>query len=229
MEIVPNYAFVLSGALEAGAGMDIRIQRTRTNATYPLIEIGSSSRHNEFVQPGGILEDLATFFGGHYYPDQTKNSHFMRIQGYRSVEAAKAAEPKAPARKDEIFLFREWKEDTNPSNRLEIARLFKKIRSQNHYDGVDLGIYLRLIDDGNFLAGVFIVRGSLLDSRTQGESKKRVRISSKNRPLVEAIKQVYGGNLYSFRNPSGNWVHDLRIYHEASSQAFLQKAIPFQV
>lgn len=108
-------------------------------------------------------------------------------------------EPYAPSRQEIITAFSNWESAGSADERIEVA---KSSRNKVVVE-LDATNYTRLVKDPDFLAGIIDGRGYVAVQESFNETtndeygwiSRRLRISTRNRPLLEALQQEYSGSI----------------------------------
>lgn len=174
----------LAGALAVGGSILFRpsIRRGKTSTSYPYV--GFQDTNEKFV------DKLVEIYAG------TKTSHrksyLFNLTGYRAAELIVRTEPYvAVSRKRYTIAAKNWL-DADGAKRLEIAETMK---GYNRYEGGSKEEYETLVADPAFVAGIVDSRGFISILKSQDHGYPLIRIISKNRHLLDALQELYGGTI----------------------------------
>lgn len=186
----------LGGLFETGGVMSITLstQRTPTQTYhYAIPSLGMSDNH------GDRLETLKGLFGGSVYTTKKDTNSFLwKLEGPRAAIMASIIKPYAPSRQEIIAAMELWQEATAEERR----ELAAEMKGQNRFSGISLSDYHTLLDNPEFVAGVLDGRGYLTSSVGRNDRiNPSFQISTKNRTLIEALVDKFGGKLIAESYP----------------------------
>lgn len=116
------------------------------------------------------------------------------IRNLEAVSLAERIRPFAPARQHQIDNF-SLAADLSHLERVELAE--QHSRSSRFID-VPVDEYYCLINDPNFLAGIYDSRGSLAST---SDNEPVIYISTQNKSVLDAIKSEFGGSVIEDKKP----------------------------
>jgi len=174
----------LAGVFEIAGGMGFSTYESKGNYyAYPYVH---------FTDKDQVLINLfrRTFGGRVIYKDTSSE---WRIEGESALAVAETLGKFAPSRREMVSLFFKWEEAT-VEERVEVAREI----TASYRTGVDDSDYYHLVVDPEFVAGVVDARGSFYAKPEGGPriNSRQFIIASRNIDLMEALRSLYGGNIY---------------------------------
>lgn len=177
------------GALEAGAVIAFGIQRRLTGpktghvAAYPFIA---------FREPNETFIDLLkSEYGGSKM--KVGDSWEWRLSGYRAAEIIASMEPYVVSRREVVLAARNWLE----SETAERVRIAEDMKGYDRYQEGSVEDYEELVEDPIFVAGVVDNRGKIFPFKDEKYTNARVDVYSKNKNLLDALQEQYGGQVYT--------------------------------
>lgn len=176
-------ALWLTGVFEIAGGMGFAIYRKKGHRyAYPYIHITDSDQE--------LVDFFLDNFGGRTIDKYSSTE--WKIEGHTAIPVAERLERHSLTRKDIIDSFKEW-QTASRDERVEIAESIKA----THRTPASQAEYSALIENPQFLAGVVDARGHLYlrDDKPRVNSRHFL-ISSRNRQLLMALKERYGGGNY---------------------------------
>lgn len=204
---LPNLAPLLGGFFEPGGGLNLAVKRDCRRLasgslvvyTYvdPFIHYANNSPDN--------AQWLYNLFGGTIIKDHRASSWRWGVRGTKALEIARAIEPFAPSRREQIASWENLYATDDIEEKLKIVRDLK--HSDFQYQArLSVDDYQELIANPKFLAGVYRSRGVQSELYHQGEENPwqvRLRIITSNQILLQTIQSSCGGaisigNLYAF-------------------------------
>lgn len=188
----------LAGLLEPGGAMFLRTTTIKGRKYVTPVIQHSSNRKLE-------ADFLKQRFGGGVHRPSGKNSFKWEVGGARAAEIARTIQPHSLFRQKHIAAFEAW-EDADRGERLEIAKDLKESnRNPRFLNPSDYRL------EPPVVAGAFDARGGIIyqefydPEEGYGCVYPTSFLYSRNRPLLEALKQKYGGEV-EISSPTGSEV-----------------------
>lgn len=193
-----QFAPFLGGIFSAGGSFTLRVEngikRSRSKSTgevrsylftrvIPLITYSDNR--------GSKIERFENIFGGKTISHASKDSYRWYLKDHEAVKLAFLMKDFLPSRSQAIEAFQKWSETKDPTIRLAIAQQLRE-STKGKPANLPKERYRDLIEDPQFLAGVFESRG-LIYHRKGEHTGNHIAINSENEGLLEAIREKYGG------------------------------------
>lgn len=190
----------LGGFFEIGGWIGFEVSKTtsKQKRTYEYAYPRASLVDNHKPK----LETLANLLGGVVNINRDHNRNEQHIVWTLSnsglaVCLAEHMRKYSPSHQETILAFQNWRNTTDREERVEIANLFRETEKPV----LIAQDYLPLVESSIFLAGVLDNRGfvdyaeHMHGDKSFGNITPQIVLKSTNRPLLEALHEVWGGSL----------------------------------
>lgn len=174
----------LGAVFEAGGGIGFAVgsRHERVYAT-PYVQYHDNEESR--------LRYFETTFSGR--AKELVDGWSWRMAGAKAARLVTTFGDYAPSRADIGAAFTLWLEDNNRHNRLQISTFIKAADRTP----VEMSVYLALLDESEFLAGVLDARGGVYSYK--GDNGRRdypvLVVTSKNKVLLKALEARFGGRV----------------------------------
>jgi hypothetical protein len=192
----------LGGYFEAGGTLSFTVvsrktRHGRSNDGYPFLTVSENDE--------SIIKWFKERFGGKTH--QAGQSAAWEVTKTKAYIIASSFADFAPSRKEAMAALSNWI-NSEGEERVQIARAMK---GYDRLADAKKQEYLPLVRKSDFLAGVIDSRGTLLPIRSnEGAGKASydyLRVNTVNRPLLDALKEEYGGHIVTALHAGSNWVN----------------------
>lgn len=84
----------------------------------------------------------------------------------------------------------------------QLKEMRNAITKQGRFEGLTSEAYTKLVTQSAFIAGVLDNRGTVYNlTQRKGINSPTLRVHSKNKALLDALVQIYGGSVQAFKEP----------------------------
>jgi hypothetical protein len=189
--VLPSYiGRFMAGLLETGGHMGLHV----SNEHGPVRSDGSRKSITRvrpiisyFDTRPEKMKILQEFFGGSINTEKrVQRSLNWQVRDSAAYDLANLIEPWVVSKRDIVSSFRNCENSYSNEERIDIARVSKTLERYS----ASAADYLVALEDPAFLAGVFESKGAFMYSPSGGE---QIRLTSSNKPLLEAVKVNNGG------------------------------------
>lgn len=173
----------LGGLFEAGGSIYFVVENKKGRArpyVYPGTAYGDTDENK--------IDRMIKMFGG--YKQIRGRSYNWETKTNRAVPLITAIGPFAPSKRHIIEAAQRWSEASG-TERVALADQLKSAREDN----ITADDYRDLVELPEFVAGVLDSRAAYYSDRNRPGHPSQLRVSTRNRALLEALKTKYGGNI----------------------------------
>jgi hypothetical protein len=176
----------LGGAFSVGGSIYFSIVRKSAtrNSAIPRMEISESDP----TFPRKLSEEL----GGTFRPRPNIKTFTWTLSYHRASHVAISMSLFVPSRQRVISQLKEFERITNPRERVNLVREFRKEEPIQSHSTED---YIRLLDIPEFVAGIIDARGIVYSFRNS-TSQSELRVQTTDDPLIDALIRKFGGTRY---------------------------------